>query len=124
MRLLGYCWYSLIMFHELNKDQSREHRRRVRFVLNKHWDPIGVVDACDVDDEYESYVGPIYLMLIDGRASLSEIEDYLREAATGHMGLPPSERLAENYATTAAILIGLPCGPSLRRSKIRAAHAE
>jgi hypothetical protein len=33
--------------------------------------------------------------------------DYLREAATGHMGLPSSERLAENCATTAAILIGM-----------------
>lgn len=75
-------------------------------VLNTHWDPIGVVESPDLDDEYDKYVGAVYVMLMDARASQGEIESYLWETATGYIGVSPYEDLAERCAATAAILIG------------------
>jgi hypothetical protein len=90
-----------------NKYQSRENRQRVREVLNQHWDPIGVTNDSPIDDEYDGYVGTIYVMLMDNRASATELEKYLQDTATGHMGLSNSDYLTERCATTAAILISL-----------------
>jgi len=95
------------MAHGRNKYQSRENRRRIREVLNRHWDPIGVVSNFDGDDEYDSYVGTIYVMLMDARVSEIELEKYLYTTATGHIGLSPSDRLVQRCSETAAILIGL-----------------
>ena len=75
--------------------------------MNEHWDPIGVVSDFNIDDEYDSYVGEIYGMLMEDRASKDEIEKYLHETATGHIGLTPYEGLSEKCATTAAILVDL-----------------
>src|SRR5579871_526722 len=90
-----------------NKYQSRESRRRVRYVLNKHWDPIGVVSDPDIDDEYDNYDGTVYFMLMDHRSSEDVIRDYLYQTATGHIGLSPAEFLADKCAETAAVLIAL-----------------
>jgi hypothetical protein len=95
------------MAHGRNKYQSRESRQRVRFVLNKHWDPIGVVKDPDVDDEYDNYVGAVYVMLMDDRASERAVEAYLYETATRHIGLSPGAWLTERCAETAAILVAL-----------------
>ena len=89
-----------------NKYQSRENRQRVRFILNKHWDPIGVAGS-GIDDEYDSYVGTVYIMLMDHRMPEDAISQYLYETATGHIGLPPYKGLAEKFEKTAAILVGL-----------------
>lgn len=90
-----------------NKYQSRENRQRVRNVLMQHWDPIGVNDVPEAWDECDDYVGWVYVMLMDHRASEASIEAYLYETATEHMGLTPHAGLAERCATTAAILVGL-----------------
>ena len=90
-----------------NKYQSRENRQRVRMVLNEHWDPIGVVSNPSLDDEYENYVGTIYVMLMDDRVPEDDINQYLYETATGRIGLTPYEGLAEKCEKTAAIFVGL-----------------
>jgi hypothetical protein len=72
-----------------NKYQSRENRQRVRAALNEHWDPIGVAGNHGLDDEYDSYVGTVYVMLMDRRTPEDAINQYLYETATGHIGLPP-----------------------------------
>jgi hypothetical protein len=90
-----------------NKYQLRENRQRVRTVLNEHWDPIGIVCNPNLDDEYDRYVGAVYVMLMDDRMPEDAINKYLYETATGHIGLTPYEGLAEKCAKTAAILIGL-----------------
>jgi len=99
--------YHLKMAHGRNKYQTRENLQRVRVVLNKHWDPIGVVENPNLDDEYDSYVDKVYVMLMDDRASKNEIGSYLYKVATGHIGLSPDEGLSEKCASTAAILIDL-----------------
>jgi hypothetical protein len=90
-----------------NKYQLRENRQRVRTVLNEHWDPISIVGNPNLDDEYDRYVGAVYVMLMDDRMPEDAINKYLYETATGHIGLTPYEGLAEKCAKTAAILIGL-----------------
>src|ERR1700722_5917786 len=95
------------MSHGRNKYQSRENRRRVRQILMENWDPIGVRDAPEASDEYDSYVSEVYVMLMDHRASETAISAYLYTTATEHMGLSSSDHLAAASATTAAILVAL-----------------
>lgn len=95
------------MSHGRNKYQSRENRRRVRQILMEHWDPIGVRNTPEASDEYDRYVGEIYVMLMDHRASEAAINDYLYATATEYMGVSPSNDLAVASAKTAAILVAL-----------------
>lgn len=90
-----------------NKYQSRENRQRVRDVLMDHWDPVGVKGISECVDEYDGYVGRVYVMLMDESASDIEIRDYLYQEATGHMGLSPSEALTEKCGIAAALLLSL-----------------
>jgi hypothetical protein len=73
----------------------------------EHWDPIGVRDVPEASDEYDRYVGEVYVMLMDERASEAAINTYLFKTATGHMGLSPSDSLAAASANTASILVTL-----------------
>ncbi len=60
--------------------------QEINRVLQKEWDPIGVADVPEAQDEYESYVPQIYAMLIR-RQPISEIFDYLWWIETEHMEL-------------------------------------
>jgi hypothetical protein len=83
------------MAHGRNKYQSRENRARVREILMREWDPIGVAGSPEAADEYDSYVGKVYVMLMDDRAAKEQIAAYLYDVATNHMGLSSSGRMAE-----------------------------
>jgi hypothetical protein len=89
------------------KYQSRENQQRIRRVLNEHRDPIGVVENPALTDEYDDYIGTVYVMLMDHRASEETIRGYLQETATGSIGLASSEEFADRCAKTAAVLVGL-----------------
>jgi hypothetical protein len=95
------------MSHGRNKYQSRENRRRIRQVLMEHWDPIGVRDTPEASGEYDRYVGEVYVLLMDHRASEDVINAYLFATTTEYMGLSPSEFLAAASEKTAAILVAL-----------------
>jgi hypothetical protein len=95
------------MSHGKNKYQSRENRHRVRQALMEHWDPIGVRNTPEASDEYDRYVGEVYVMLMDDRASEAAINSYLYATATEYMGLSPSDFLTTASAKTAAILVAL-----------------
>ena len=69
-----------------NKYQSRENRKRVREVLMRHWDPIGVSDHPQAQDEYDSYGAKAYVMLMDEHATAQQITDCLFDIATRHVG--------------------------------------
>jgi hypothetical protein len=77
-----------------------------------HWDPIGVRNISEAQDEYDSYVGTVYVMLVDGRASEDAIRAYLLKIATEHMGMSFSESLLERCRIAATVLKGLE--PELR----------
>ncbi len=63
----------------------------IRGILHGEWDPIG----CGVPaDEYDSYVWPVYALLMRG-APRDEVAAYLRWAADVNIAMPvPEERLA------------------------------
>ena len=79
------------MAHGRNKYQSRENRARVRDLLMREWDPIGVAGIPEAADEYDSYANKAYVMLMDDRATAEAISAYLFEIATSHMGLSNTE---------------------------------
>ena len=91
-----------------NKYQSRENRARVREILMRDWDPIGISGVEDAVDEYDAYVARAYVMLMDEQASAEAIAAYLFEIATANMGLSAdSSNLAERSANAANALVAL-----------------
>jgi hypothetical protein len=78
-------------FSMINKAQSRSIRVQMRGVLLSTWDPIGVKDSPEAQDEYDSYIGPLYDLLASG-APDSALLDYLYWAAHEHMGLGASRK--------------------------------
>jgi len=61
------------MSHGRNKYQSRENRARVRQILLRDWDPIGIQDIAEASDEYDRYADKAYVMLMDERATAESI---------------------------------------------------
>lgn len=95
------------MAHGRNKYQSRENRARVREVLMRDWDPIGVAGVPEAADEYDRYAAKAYVMLMDERADAVRIAVYLFDIATKHMGLSNTSDLAERSDRTANTLVAL-----------------
>jgi hypothetical protein len=76
---------------EIDKHASRAWRSRLREVLNRDWDPIGVAGDGSVEDEYDGYMGKIAAMLRDN-ASDEELLAYLKWAEVENMGLGSEEQ--------------------------------
>lgn len=95
------------MAHGRNKYQSRENRARVRQILLRDWDPIGVNGIPEATDEYDAYADKAYVMLMDEGATASEIAGYLYIVATEHMGLTDHGHLAERSDQVAQLLVQL-----------------
>ena len=60
-------------------------------VLLHDWDPIGVRNAPQAQDEYDSYVSGIHQLLASG-ASEERIVEHLWRIETVNMGLRPTDR--------------------------------
>jgi hypothetical protein len=91
-----------------NKYQSRENRARVRAILWQEWDPIGINDLEDAeDDQYDAYADKAYVMLTDQGATAKEIADYLFAVATEHMALKDRARQFELSDKVARLLVSL-----------------
>ena len=95
------------MAHGRNNYQSRENRAKVREILMQEWDPIGVRDVPQAQDEYDTYVRRVYVMLTDERASSEMITDYLYRIATEYMRISAGSWLAEWTAQAARSLVNL-----------------
>ena len=59
---------------------------RIKSLLWKSWDPIGVNGSDGAQDEYDSYAFAIFTMLHAG-ADQNSIADYLHRAVTENIGL-------------------------------------
>jgi len=55
------------------------------------WDPIGVKDEPNAQDEYDGYIGRLYELLV-GHADDVQLIDYLHWAVHDHMGLDTASR--------------------------------
>ena len=90
------------------KEESRETRQAIRRVLLEVWDPIGIGDEPNAQDEYDGYVGPIFELLVTDKDD-SEIERYLHNVVSG-MGMDSSSVSLANVVT--ALRKALPKSPS------------
>lgn len=72
----------------IDKDESRRICKEIRQVLLRVWDPIGIHDEPNAQDEYDSYLGDIYNLLLSG-ATDKEISNHLCQIIEKRMGLHP-----------------------------------
>jgi hypothetical protein len=75
----------------IDKYESRRIRIQIRHVLLATWDPIGVKDEPNAQDEYDGYIGRLY-ELLTSNASDAELTEYLYWAVHDHMGLDRATR--------------------------------
>jgi hypothetical protein len=54
------------MNHQTRPTQAREIQAAIGRILLHDWDPIGVRDVPEAQDEYDSYVGGVYGLLVSG----------------------------------------------------------
>ena len=71
----------------IDKYESRRIRSEIRRVLMTVWDPIGVRDEPNAQDEYDSYLGGVFDLLTGG-ASDDRISEHLWRIVTERMELP------------------------------------
>ncbi len=84
----------------IEKNESRRIRAEIRRVLLEVWDPIGVRDVPQAEDEYDCCLDGLFRLLTTGCTD-DEITDYLLRQANDHMGL--SLRRKQLYTTVAAL---------------------
>ena len=82
--------------------RAKELQWAVAELLHREWDPIGVQDIPEAQDEYHAYVGPVCSRLIR-HAPAREIAEYLWWVKTDQMGLPG------NHPRTLAVADQLVC---------------
>jgi hypothetical protein len=80
-----------------NLDRANRYHEAIKMALLKEWDPIGVSEFPEAQNEYESYVLDIYNLIITQR-SKHDIFDYLWELETEHMGLRGDRQATEHFA--------------------------
>jgi len=78
-------------------DRARVLHQAIKKVLLEEWDPIGVGDIPEAQDEYDSYVPEIYKMLVSGKPKY-DIFEYLWWLETEHMGLTGDQQRTEIFA--------------------------
>lgn len=91
----------------IEKCDSRLIRIQIRQVLLEVWDPIGVKDEPNAQDEYDGYIGRLYDLLIAG-APDSDLTDHLYWAAHDQMGFDAARR--SDMKTTVEALRNIPLG--------------
>jgi hypothetical protein len=90
----------------IDKIQSRSLRAQVRDVLLNTWDPIGISDEPNAQNEYDSYIDPIYDLLIS-QASDDVLIDYLHWVVFEQMGIDAASREDMRETVTALRKIDL-----------------
>jgi len=78
-------------------DRAKALQKAIQKILIDEWDPIGVGDIPEAEDEYDSYVPEIYKMLIS-RKPKHEMFEYLWWLETEHMGLTGDRQRTEMFA--------------------------
>jgi hypothetical protein len=87
--------------------RAREIQAAIARILLQDWDPIGVRDVPEAQDEYDGYVGGVYRLLASGVSP--------REVAT-HLSTIESERMGYTHAKARDLL---PVAEKLCRLNVR-----
>jgi hypothetical protein len=70
----------------MDKQELKEIETKIRKILMKEWDPIGVDDIPEAQDEYDRYIPQVISLLLRG-ATPEEIAEYLSTVEAREMGL-------------------------------------
>lgn len=92
----------------IDKYESRRIGVMIRHVLLEVWDPIGIKDEPNAQDEYDGYIGEVYELLVS-HADDSRLIEYLYWAVHDHMGLDAASR--SDMMTTVETLKKIPLPP-------------
>ncbi|MGA9585968.1 MAG: hypothetical protein WBQ95_11615 [Terracidiphilus sp.] len=92
----------------IDKAESRRIRVEMRHVLLEVWDPIGIKDEPNAQDEYDGYIGKLYDFLVS-HADDSQLIDYLYWAVHDNMGLDAASR--SDMQSTVEALKKIPLTP-------------
>ena len=85
-------------------DRTKLLHKKILNILLKEWDPIGIQDVPEAQDEYDAYVVSMYKLLVSHKPE-HEIFDYLWWVETQHMGLPGDMQRTKAVAKQLAALI-------------------
>ena len=77
-----------------NLNYEKLLQKKIKQVLLKEWDPIGIQDVSEAQDEYDNYIFPLYELLVSGKTE-REVFDYLWWIKTEHMGLSGNRKNTE-----------------------------
>ncbi|WP_156381030.1 hypothetical protein [Pseudolabrys sp. Root1462] len=86
---------------------ARQNRAMVHDLLMREWDPIGVRDVPQAQDEYDAYVSKAYVMVMHDGASIEQVADYLYTIETEYMGLGKSAEAKDRARKVAVSLIAM-----------------
>lgn len=86
-------------------ERARALQLKIRDVLLKEWDPIGVQTIPEAQDEYDGYVPTLHSMLIS-RKPTHEVFEYLMWLETEHMGLTADRQRTQSIAEKLVDLSG------------------
>jgi hypothetical protein len=78
-------------------NRARDAHAQIKQILLAQWDPIGVAEFPEAQDEYDAYVSEVY-RLLSRRAGIDEIFTYLWWLETQHMGLSGDRQRTEEIA--------------------------
>jgi hypothetical protein len=95
------------MMQEQKRDfasQARKAQELIRGVLLRDWDPIGVSEIREAQDEYDAYVADVY-RLLSRRAPVNELFEFLWWVETEHMGLTGDRQRTMKIAEQLADLV-------------------
>jgi hypothetical protein len=76
--------------HDFKQERAREIQRLIAAVLRRDWDPIGLRDMPDSQDEYERYVRGVYRLLVS-EASVRELAEHLAEVEAEALGFADTD---------------------------------
>ncbi len=80
-----------------DKETIRAGKTQIRRVFLEQWDPIGVSNYPDAQDEYDMYLGDMYDLLLRNAAE-AKIADYLAEIETDRMGMTSDKQRLSGVA--------------------------
>ena len=86
-------------------NRVKRYNNAIRKILLKEWNPIGVKDIPQAQNEYDSYIPQICKMLINHESS-ENIFQYLRKIETDYMGLCGNQNHTRSIAKKLADIVG------------------
>jgi len=70
--------------------RAKEIQRAIGDVLLRHWDPLGVKDVPQAQDEYDAYIGGVYHLIASG-ATAKQIAEHLARVEAERLGYPDTD---------------------------------